>query len=186
MIEIPVPMSLWLDLVDHPSLQSLKAWRESHVRAADWHPAKLEHGIYHDHRKLLEGMVGEWALNYWWFDEDERPFWERADRMAQDTQGDRGSDLADGSMVNVKTTRQVVEDANPLEFHLFIPQHEMKRGNIHVLCLLTSDRLTARLMGWTRSWDWAGAAMHYTKRGLICAHVPAWKLHPMDTLRACL
>lgn len=181
MIEIPVPASVWLDLVDSRKLFMLAAWRSKWVKSLDWHPARLDDGIVHDDRALLQGLVGEWALNLWWFD-DERPFWERT----VPAQGDGGSDLADGTMVNVRTTHQRHAEANPLEFHLMIPQQDIRKGTAHVLCLLSTDRTVARLMGWCRSWDWAHECKHYGKRGTISAHVPAWKLHPMDTLRACL
>lgn len=182
MIEIPVPHSVWLDLVTSRKLVSLQAWRSSWIESLEWHPARLDTGIAHHNRALLQGLVGEWALNFWWFDGDERPFWERS----VPAQGDGGSDLASGELVNVKTMHQRVVDANPLEFHLLIPQREIRRGTFHVFCILSTDRSMARLMGWTRAWDWAGECFHLGKRGEINAHVSAWKLHPMDTLRACL
>ena len=181
MIEIPIPSSVWLDLVESRKLHRLAVWRTRWVQDMEWHPSKLDDGILHDNRALLQGLVGEWALNLWWFG-DEAPFWERS----VSPMGDGGSDLADGTMVNVKTMHQRMEHASPLDFDLIFPQREIRRGTAHAFCVLTTDRSTARLMGWCRSWDWAGEAKHYGSRGEVNVHVPAWKLHPMDTLRACL
>jgi hypothetical protein len=175
---VDLPSSLWLDIRDHPLVEHLERWgllaAESGYRAAGALPTGLPAYTH----QVVAGLVGEWAFSLWWYG-DEQPFWDKADTRNPDG----GSDLLTGEPIDVKTTKQVVAEADPLELHLMIPKREMREGQIHVFAVISTDAKTCRLMGWTRSMDHLGQAMHYSRSGVIQAHVPAWKLHPMHTLK---
>jgi hypothetical protein len=175
---IDLPASLWLDIRNHAKVEELLRWgllkAEDGWRAAGALPTDLPAYTH----QVVAGLVGEWAFSLWWYG-DEQPFWDKAA-----TEGpDHGSDLATGEPIDVKTTRQRDPAGDPLELHLMIPKREMRQGQIHVFAVIASDAKTCRLMGWTRSMDHLGQAMHYSRSGVIQAHVPAWKLHSMHTLK---
>jgi hypothetical protein len=175
---IDLPASLWLDIRQHAVVDNLLRWGLLRAREGWQAAAALPTGLPDYTHATVTGLVGEWAFSLWWYG-DEQPFWEKADQLKPDG----GSDLATGEPIDVKTTRQRNPDGDPLELHLMIPKREMREGQIHVFAVIASDAKTCRLMGWTRSMDHLGSAMHYSRSGAIQAHVPAWKLHSMHTLK---
>jgi len=175
---IDLPASLWVDVRNHPVVQNVMRWGLLNADLGWRSAAALPTGLPEYTHSAVTGLVGEWAFSLWWYG-DEQPFWDKVGELRPDG----GSDLVSGELVDVKTTKQRNPEGDPLELHLMIPRREMREGQMHCLAVISSDAKTCRLMGWTRSMDHVGVAMHYSRSGALQANVPAWKLHPMHTLR---